>query len=67
MYYDDSRSTKHEEINFDKHFDYIDEDGKPTVWLCHLEGKEGRADKVEDGIISTGRKVEEEMKVFVVI
>lgn len=34
--------------NFDKYFDYIDEDTKTTVWLCHLEGQQGREDEVED-------------------
>jgi len=29
-------------------FDCIDKDIKPTVWLCHLEGQEGREDEVED-------------------
>ena len=33
---------------FDKYFDYIDEDTKTTVLLCHLEGQQGREDELED-------------------
>jgi hypothetical protein len=35
-------------IEFDIYFGYIDEDTKTTVWLCHLEGQQGREDEVED-------------------
>ena len=35
-------------IEFNKHFDYIDEDTKTTDWLCHLERQQGSEDEVED-------------------
>ena len=35
-------------IESDKYIDYIEEDTKTTVWLCHLEGQQGREDEVED-------------------
>lgn len=35
-------------MEFDKYVVYTDVDAKHTVWLCHLEGQEGREDEVED-------------------